>query len=1670
MDSFSLTRFVNKFFAALVAVMIALAALPVTPVYAATTINIALGAQSGTLTYGTAGSVTFSVSVTCSGSGSAQNNIPLSITTTLPSGATSGFSTTTLTGWGTNCSGTTPQTSTLTINTTNLTPAGATTITVQAAGNNTVTASRTLTIGERGTTTTITSDTPDPSTVGQAVAVNFTVAASGGTGATPTGNVTVSDGVNSCTGTVAAGTCSITLNTAGARTLTASYEGVIDTNYLPSTSAGVSHTVNNLTTTTTTITTDSPDASVTGETVNVAVTVTGGTTPTGTVDITGADSNCTVTLSSGGGNCNVTFTSPGAKTLTATYNGDGSHSTSSDTEAHTVNKANTTTSITSDTPNPSVVGQSVTVNYSVSVTAPGAGTPTGNVTVSDGTNSCTGTVAAGTCSITFTSYGSKNLTVTYAGDTSFNGSTSTSASHTVNKADTTTSITSDTPDPSVVGQSVTVNYSVAVTTPGAGTPTGNVTVSDGTSSCTGTVAAGTCSITFTSSGSKNLTATYAGDTNFNGSASTSVSHTVNKADTTTSITSDTPDPSVVGQSVTVNYSVSVTAPGSGTPTGNVTVSDGTSSCTGTVAAGTCSITFTSSGSKNLTATYVGDANFNGSTSASAAHTVNHAGTTTTITSDTPDPSVVGQSVVINYSVSVTAPGAGTPTGNVTVSDGTNSCTGTVAAGTCSIPFTNPGTTSLTATYAGDANFNGSTSASDSHTVNKADTTTSITSDTPDPSVQGQSVTVNYSVSVTVPGSGTPTGNVTVSDGVDSCTGTVAAGTCSITFTGSGSKNLAATFVGDTNFNGSTSPSAGHTVDKASTTTSITGNTPDPSVVGQSVVFNYSVAVTAPGSGTPTGNVTVSDGTSSCTSIVAAGTCSITFTNPGSKSLTATYTGDTDFDGSTSTSTSQTVNKASTTTSITSDTPDPSVVGESVTVNYSVTVTSPGSGTPTGNVTVSDGVNNCTGTVAAGTCSITFTSPGSKSLSATYAGDTNFNGSTSTSAGHTVNNADTATTITSDTPDPSAGGQSITVNYAVSVTAPGSGTPTGNVSVSDGVDSCTGTVGAGGCNITLTTNGIRTITATYAGDSNFNTSTSTGESHTVDATAPTVSSINRADGDPTNAASVNFTVTFSESVNGGSASNFSLFTSGAISGASISGVSGSGATRTVAVNTGTGDGTIRLDLSSNTGITDVIGNSLGTATFTSGQFYTIIKSGPTVTVGAPNFTATNAGPVDFPITVTGATSVNLLAANVTLNTTGSANGSILITNGATNTPTVTINSITGDGTLGISIAAGVASDATANTSPSAGPSSTFIVDNTSPQVASNGINTNVDTGDGVLAEFEVAAVGINQFTVTFNEDVSSSSANNVNNYMLLNDNGNGFEDTPATITCKNFPSSTHPNGGNDFKLTINSAVYSNSGGSGPFAATLSVNGGNPLSNGHYRLYACGTTSITDSAGNELNRNGQTGTDFIRNFTVQLSNGGNGGNGGGGGGGITSTSGFIPVTSGFIIPVTGFSPSQITNLPVQPANKAYLPIDDLRLEIPSLGINIPIIGVKLQDNGWDVKWLENNAGYLEGSAYPTWKGNTVLTGHVTDANGKPGPFAYINELKAGDTFYIHNNGLTYTYQVQESKLILPISISALLKHEDYDWVTLVTCEKYDATLGRFIYRRMVRAALVSVSPEK
>ena len=120
----------------------------------------------------------------------------------------------------------------------------------------------------------------------------------------------------------------------------------------------------------------------------------------------------------------------------------------------------------------------------------------------------------------------------------------------------------------------------------------------------------------------------------------------------------------------------------------------------------------------------------------------------------------------------------------------------------------------------------------------------------------------------------------------------------------------------------------------------------------------------------------------------------------------------------------------------------------------------------------------------------------------------------------------------------------------------------------------------------------------------------GAYEVVDTTAPFVTSITRLNPNPTNLASVVFSVTFSEPVSSVKASDFNMTANG-VTGAAISSVSGGASVYAVTVNTGTGNGNIRLDMPNSATITDLAGNPLAGLPYISGENYTIDKTAPAV---------------------------------------------------------------------------------------------------------------------------------------------------------------------------------------------------------------------------------------------------------------------------------------------------------------------------------------------------------------------------------------------------------------------------------------------------------------------------
>lgn len=362
-----------------------------------------------------------------------------------------------------------------------------------------------------------------------------------------------------------------------------------------------------------------------------------------------------------------------------------------------------TTTITAHTPQPAFFGQPVTV--SVSVTSP-AGTPAGTVLVisSNGGN-CTATLnsGSGSCALTPGGAGTPTLTATYAGSAEFVAS-SDNVSHTVAPAVTSTTVLSDTPDPSTFGDAITVSFQVQ-STPVA---TGSVTISDGVAQCQGTLGAGgngSCVLTPGAGGAITLTASYGGTANFAASSDTEA-HTVNAVASTLAILGNTPNPSVSGQPVNVSAQLTSAV---GAPVGPIIVSDGAgAACQIAGASGNCNLIPINAGAVTLRADFAGSATHLSST-ASAGQNVNRASTTLDAGQPTDTSGHAPRQFALMrfpVAIAVTAPGAGAPTGSITVTGtpGVEVCVVALPATQCELVVQTPGSRTFDIEYAGDSRY------------------------------------------------------------------------------------------------------------------------------------------------------------------------------------------------------------------------------------------------------------------------------------------------------------------------------------------------------------------------------------------------------------------------------------------------------------------------------------------------------------------------------------------------------------------------------------------------------------------------------------------------------------------------------------------------------------------------------------------------------------------------------------------------------------------------------------------------------------------------------------------------------------------------------------------------------------------------------------------------------
>ena len=768
-------------------------------------------------------------------------------------------------------------------------------------------------------------------------------------------------------------------------------------------------------------------------------------------------------------------------------------------------------------PNPAWHDQ--TVALTATVDTGGAGTATGPVTFYQdyGTGSQnslgTGTLNANdaaTLDVATLAAGNDAITAVYAGDSSFESSTSAALTETVNMAATTTDLSASPSGPTTYGQTITFTAVVNTSDGSAGTPTGTVSFYDDSAqpaALLGTAAlpqnGTTVSLDYAALGAgvHSIVADYSGDGTFNPSGSTATSYTVDQAQPSVSLSS-APNPSQFDQSVA--FTATVTPPDGGAATGTVAFYDDGDALNQKVLLGSATLSGGTAvysdaslpvGTRYIEADYVGDSNFTAADSSPTTHDVSQVATTTTLDSS-PNPVEYGQTLTLTASVVGAIAAAGVPTGTVTFSD-ENGDLATVpldstGAAQLSISTLAAGSHTLTASFQGDytgfeATFANSASVPVSQTITEVPTSTTLTS-SGSPALAGQPVTFTATVSglfgnlagqsenvALVENYGMANANPIATQPVN---GNVA--TFTVSNLPAGDHSLVAVYQGDGNFASSASNVVPEAVVQASSNVVLTTSA-SPVTSGKTVDFTVQVTSTASGAGTATGPVTLYEnyGTpdasvigspqdlsggeatfSEPTDVVDPTTQQATL-GPGHHLLTAVYDGDTTFAPNISNTIDQLVSQDTTTIAL-STSGSPSNSGDPVTLTATVSTAATGDGDPSGNVFLFEQYGShetLLDTKALASKSAQFTlsnlAAGSYALVAVYGGDATFSGAISNTVTQIVNPTSTGqlsetTTTLSASPNPSAPGQAVT--FTATVTSAGGGTPTGNVSFyADGYD-------------------------------------------------------------------------------------------------------------------------------------------------------------------------------------------------------------------------------------------------------------------------------------------------------------------------------------------------------------------------------------------------------------------------------------------------------------------------------------------------------------------------------------------------------------------------------------------------------------------------------------------
>ncbi|MFZ0318985.1 MAG: Ig-like domain repeat protein [Candidatus Sulfotelmatobacter sp.] len=520
--------------------------------------------------------------------------------------------------------------------------------------------------------------------------------------------------------------------------------------------------------------------------------------------------------------------------------------------------------------------------------------------------------------------------------------------------------------------------------------------------------------------------------NLNGSGATenvAVSGTATLA-TTATVLLAAPNPTIVGQSVTLTATVSPAPTGSSL--GSVNFYDGAALLgSGNINSSGVATLSTSSlpvGADSLTAVYSGNAAFGTSTSSVFTETVAALTSTTTALTAAPNPALAGQTVILT--ATVTPAPTGSSLGSISfynsatlLGSGNLNSSGIATFTTTSL---SAGADSLTAVYSGNASYATSTSSAYTETVTAPTSTTTTLTGAPNPALVGQSVTLTATVNPPPVKPGrvhSPISHEESSLGTVSFyygetllgSGNVNSGgvaTLATTSLPVGADGLTAAYSGDSGFAASTSSLYTETITAPTSTTTTLTTTPNPAQAGQSVTLTATISPAPTGSSL--GTVSFYDGETLLGSgnVNSAGVATFTSTSlpAGANSLTAVYSGNSSFVTSTSSGITQTITTTIATTTTLTASPNPATAGNTVT--FTATISPAPTGTSLGTVSFYNG-STLLGTASVNSSGVaTFTSStlatGALSMTGVYSGNSTSTASTSSAFTETVNTTYTVT--------------------------------------------------------------------------------------------------------------------------------------------------------------------------------------------------------------------------------------------------------------------------------------------------------------------------------------------------------------------------------------------------------------------------------------------------------------------------------------------------------------------------------------------------------------------------------------------------------------------------------------------------------------------------------------